>query len=115
MKKLFTSYFGRRNKDHVPVQIASYAPKSWNPPGKLFEPSLVWRHFTNRKKFVGDWRVDYNAQLSEMLATGELQAIIDRLPEGAVMLCWERDPATCHRTELANFLNQHRLAAVTEI
>ena len=115
MKKLFTSYFGRKYKDRVQVQIASYAPKGWNPPDKMFEPTLVWRNFTKRKQFVGDWRVDYNAQLSEMLATGELQAIIDRLPEGAVMLCWERDPATCHRTELANFLNQHRLAAVTEI
>jgi hypothetical protein len=115
MKKLFTSYYGRRNKDRVPVQISSYAPKSWNPPGKRFEASLVWRHFRDRKTFEGDWRDDYREQLEEMLASGELAKIVERLPEGAVMLCWEKDCTTCHRTELANFVNQHGLAHVEEV
>jgi hypothetical protein len=117
MKALMTSYFASRKHATLPaVSIASYAPKWWKPArGRLTEPSLVWRHFRTRKAFEGDWREDYRDQLAGMLEDGSLQAALDRMPEGAVMLCWEKDPATCHRTVLANFLTSHGLADVREL
>src|SRR5438552_11273198 len=112
MKTLFTSHYGKRHKDRAQVQISSYAPKGWNPPSKLFEPSLVWRHFVRRKEFKGDWRTDYLEQLKGMLADGSLQAALDRIPDGAVLLCWERDHCECHRKVLAEFLRENGMANV---
>ena len=81
----------------------------------LFEPSLVWRHFRNRKEFVGSWKGDYWHQLCDAIETGELQKTIKRIPDKSVLLCWCELCGYCHRGVLTRFLIEAKYANVIEI
>jgi len=61
-----------------------------------------------------EWRQAYRGELETALANGTLQQALDRLPEGAILLCHEADHCDCHRKVLAEFLNANGLAAVRE-
>lgn len=119
MKTLFTGYFGAAKKypeDKLQVRIASSGPAWWGAKKKSFQPNLVWRLFKAWKKgeWTGDGKADYMDQMDGLKKTGELQRVLDEIPDGSIMLCWETDVCTCHRGWLMEYLLKNEMAHVSE-
>ena len=121
MKQLWTTCYARAGKmphDWLKVQTSNVAPKWWQPANRTFLPDLapeamrkVW---AGAKMTDGEFDADYIRQLNRLLRSGKLRQMIDGLPENAVFLCYEADCADCHRSTLAQFINQNGLAQVDE-
>lgn len=123
MKALFTSYYGNRAlpKDALLVQASNTAPKWWEPNparrGAALELAPVWMKLAWAGKVELEdpaWVQHYTRQLAKLHASGRLAQIVDQLPDGAVLLCHEKDWNVCHRKVLAEFLTSHGYANVTE-
>jgi hypothetical protein len=119
MKKLFTGYFGAAKKypeSALQVRIASMAPQWWGAKLKSYQPKLVWRSFKVWKQglFKGDMKADYFEQMDLLKNTGELQTIIDSIPDQSILLCYEKDVCTCHRGWLLDYLVKNEMAEVSE-
>lgn len=113
MKHFVTTCYGRVSK--LPkgtrlVQTSNGAPDFMSRMGSLFEPDLTPEAFRNKT----DFRVEYPKQLERLYRSGKLQKIVERLPEGAALLCFEADHCDCHRKILAEFLTNKGLAVVSE-
>lgn len=113
MKRFLTTCYGRVSK--LPkgtklVQTSNGAPDFMSRMCALFEPDLTPEAFRNKT----DFRVEYPKQLERLYRSGKLQKIVDRLPDGAALLCFEADHCDCHRKILADFLNEKGLAEVHE-
>jgi len=118
MKKLWTSYYGRPlPKGAVRVQISNSRP-SWL--DKLIEAkelAPVWMKLAWAGQVEVDdpaWRAHYRDQLKHLDEQGVLKAIVEALPDGAFLCCYEKDAETCHRSELARFLMERGYAEVAE-
>jgi len=113
VKHLITTCYGRVSK--LPkgtklVQTSNGAPDFMSRMGSLFEPDLTPEAFRNKT----DFRVEYPKQLERLHRSGKLKQIVDRLPDGSALLCYEKDHCDCHRKILAEYLTSHGLANVTE-
>ena len=119
MKKLFTGYFAvaaKYTQDATQVRIASMYPRFWQAKIKTFQPLLVWRNFRMWKNglFKGDGKADYAEQMDLMVKSGELQKILAGIPDGSILLCYEKEFCTCHRSWLAEYLVKNQLADISE-
>lgn len=119
MKKLTTTCYGRTRQlppTVVQVQTSRMAPPYWDAEHK----AMVWE-FAPTKEILAaskrgeDWRTMYRWQLTQLASSGRLRELVEGLPDGAVLLCYEGDPKDCHRSILAEFINQTGLAIVTEL
>jgi len=79
----------------------------------VFDLAPTMRIFKMAKSGSPEWVAEYRQQL-EHLAKTTLPAIIEAIPEGAILLCWESDENECHRKILCDFLNETGLAQVVE-
>lgn len=103
---LYTSYFAKTT-DLPRYSIALYQPKGMGLPRKPeFAPSN--NIFNAAKKGVITFDefckqyyegLDFNEYIVLRKARG--------LPPNAALCCWEEDPAKCHRSILAQWLNEH--------
>lgn len=119
MKKLFTcSYSGQAKapKEMTRVRTSVGCPKGMG--DMLFEfdltPESMRKRFQGLPPEPGDWKEKYRAQMEKLHAKGTLKKIVDRLPENALLLCYEGRQCDCHRGILASFLVEHGLAEVEE-
>lgn len=121
MKKLFTSSYSRASsfpKDAVQVSISRSTPRWWplagakTLSGLQLAPSA--KTFQMAKSGKGDWQQAYFKEITLYYQTGNLEAWLNTLPEGAIMLCWEDRATECHRKILADYINGHALADVRE-
>jgi hypothetical protein len=116
MKQFLTSCYGRVKqlpKGSVLVQTSTSAPPWLGVSGMKLEAELAPKSFLTNPN-AKDWREKYRAQLVKLHKAGTLKEIVDRLPDGAVLLCYEADHCECHRKLLADFLVEHKLAIVKE-
>ena len=58
--------------------------------------------------------LNYRRQLEKLVITGRMKFVLDSLPDGAALLCFEADHNDCHRSQLAKFLTENNLAVVKE-
>ncbi len=103
---LYTSYFAKKT-DLQRYSIALYQPKGMGLPRKPeFAPST--NIFNAAKKGIITFDefckqyyegLDFNEYIVLRKARG--------LPPNAVLCCWEKDPAKCHRSILVQWLNEH--------
>lgn len=112
MKKLLTTCYGRISK--LPkgtklVRTSVTAPDFLSRMNHMFVPEFAPIHFKTT-----DWREQYSKQLDRLLKTGRLHKIMETIPDGAVLLCFEGDHNDCHRKILGDFIRYHGLAEVTE-
>lgn len=117
VKRLWTCYYGAWRKlpaRLVQVRISRTAPEWWQPATRRWEPALAPNDFVWAVRDVPEWEERYLLQLDGLRMSGELQRIVDRLPEGAVLLCWEPSPIGCHRTTLGAYLAEKFDVAVAE-
>lgn len=119
MKTLYTSCYGRAKsfpKDALQVQTSHGAPDWWKPQTwnglKRQEVFLKPKHMKDEGGKT--WQQHYREQLDELFQSGALKRIVDGLPEGALLLCFEADQKDCHRGVLAAYLNEKGLASVKE-
>lgn len=120
MKTLFTGCYGHmKHFAGRPLVRISWGAPRVKGLGLIPMTTLAWANFKAWKAgaFIGDAlerRADYIKQLDELRASGQLQRIIEALPDNAVLLCWEGDPNDCHRSWLSDYLTQHGLADIKE-
>jgi hypothetical protein len=80
----------------------------------VWEFAPIDKVFAMAKANIGDWRLSYRNQILSLEARGRLKQIVDSLPEGAVLLCWEGDHCECHRKVLAEVITELGYADVKE-
>lgn len=87
--------------------IARSQPKGMHLP-RLVELAPSANVFNAMKKGVLKWE-EYTEQYLERLAFNEYIVLrkVRGLRDNAVLCCWERDPAKCHRSLLARWLREH--------
>ena len=121
--KLYTSYFAMVKKLQEAgysnlVCIAGYAPKFYyEMEGVRFFPDLA-----PRKEWFLEWR---NRHLSNEWYVGKYNEtvlskldpkdVLNRLGDGAVMLCYEKPGDFCHRHLVADWLKQGTGVEVEEV
>jgi hypothetical protein len=119
MKRLWTTCYGRAKQlpeNLVQVQTSRSAPQWWQAKMKamVWEFAPIDKIFAMAKTKIGDWRLAYRNQIEALDGKGRLKEIIDELPEGAVLLCWEGDHCECHRKVLAEIITEKGYAEVSE-
>lgn len=101
--KFYTSYFASKAPKENKVCIAKkpyrFAPKL--PKAVALAPSNPWAE--------GDWKANYRADLDERFPTPEslMEYLkeVHALTEGTpILCCYEKNPAECHRSILAEYI-----------
>ena len=99
---LYTSYFSSKAPRGRKVCIAKWAPRYWQ------GPRVASLAPTNPK--AEDWQAAYLADLEARFPQGAgLKQVLERIETetpGAILCCYEADPAECHRRILANYARQ---------
>ena len=113
--KIYTSYFGNHRNYRqcgIPISIAYYYPSDYNyKKFKNFVSSkeilyLSWEKFTPiYQKILSRLNPDIILAKLEKLSRGQ----------DIVLLCWEKDPSHCHRTLVADWLQEHTGTFINEV
>lgn len=91
-------YAHRKTLPPQAVNVARWTPK-WVDESRMLHirclapNNEVWRLGKNG----GDWKAAYRRQLHGLAQRGDLADAMARLPDGAVLMCWEEDANDCHR------------------
>lgn len=112
---IYTSYYAnlRNIPDHIrPIAISSTIPEgmvlTWWP-----EFAPTWTMRTQYKK-TGD-RETFRRRYMERLGRIDLSGLAQKFPRGdVVLLCYEKDPVTCHRSILAEWFRDSLGISVQE-
>lgn len=108
MKQLFTSYFAKSGSHEKAINIASFGPnwfkgpsiKAFAPPGKLIGDY--------KKGLIGsdEYTVRYMEHIKS-IHKEEFETLLDNIPDGSILLCYERIDLFCHRHLLAGFIENN--------
>lgn len=122
MKRLLTTCYGRVK--HLPAgtlqfQTSNTSPEWWQPPTKRaaleLAPREFWKARSNPEQTQGiHWKARYREQLEDMLKDGSLRKVLESIPDGSAILCYESSCVDCHRGVFADFVNEKGLAEVRE-
>jgi uncharacterized protein YeaO (DUF488 family) len=116
MKRLFTGYYARHGKLAEALSISVVVPK-WYPRMRHF-PSLAptWKLVEAYKMGEIGWREYSTEYLSILERRGQTATeIVAKIPEGSVLLCYERPPEFCHRHLAAEWLMRSQQCTVEEM
>ena len=113
--ELRTSYYARWRPEHgVAVRTSVGTPRGWTGPLEHIRRITPYGAFGH-----DDWRERYEARLDRIDAAELAQRFADvsTRHDGRplVLLCFEKDPADCHRSVLAAWLAEHGLGPVREV
>lgn len=102
---IYTTYFAKLRS--LPKNIVPLAISNSVPPGvqvaQLRKLAPPWKCVTDYKR-TGD-REAFRQQYFEWLNLLGVEEVVNSLPAGNIALvCYEKDPATCHRSLLAEWL-----------
>lgn len=110
--KIYTSYFGNLRKipkGITPISIANYMPKGLNFSryNLLCPPVPVMNKHKQGGSFE-DFSNEYKAQVLSKLNAKDVIENLKYLSYGndIVLLCYEKDDTTCHRSILREWLNE---------
>jgi hypothetical protein len=108
-KRLWTSNFAslrRLPKDYLPVSISRGRPKWYHGRG-LDCLAPTWQMLRMSK-------VEYDRHYMQLLGGLDPQAVVDRLADNSVLLCWEQPGISCHRRLVAEWLEQGTKLVIPE-
>lgn len=113
MKALYTSYYGKAAKHPLAVAITSKPPHWFNGRAcKALAPP--WSLVDSYKK--GEITAEqYTSAYLGLLQSKNAQEIVDGLPDGAVLLCYEKPGEFCHRHLAAEWLMENAQVTITEL
>jgi len=111
-----TSNFSRSGSDPWAVAISRTQPKGWK--GRVYEELAPSWQLLNMVKMAGK-RLDpkeYACRYrEEVLSSLDAQKVFDDLDEDAILLCWEKPGAFCHRRLVAEWLEEELGISVPEV
>ncbi|MDF0591721.1 DUF488 family protein, N3 subclade [Candidatus Methanocrinis natronophilus] len=109
-----TSNFYRSGADPRAVAISRTQPKGWT--GRIYGPlAPSWRLLQAAKRGEID-EAEYSRRYrEEVLSRLDPAAVYADLGEDAVLLCWERAGAFCHRRLVAEWLEEELGVSVPEM
>ncbi len=107
-----TSYFASKAPKESKVCIAKKRPR-------FFPAGNLWvRELAPSNPWADDWAAAYRRDLETRFPQGrglrELLAGIEASVPDPVLCCYEKDPATCHRSVLAEYIREHLGMEVNE-
>jgi uncharacterized protein (DUF488 family) len=109
-----TSNFSRSGADPRAVAISRAQPRGWT--GRAYEPlAPPWRLLAaakNREIDESEYSRRYRAEVLSKLDPARVYA---DLGEDAVLLCWERAGAFCHRRLVAEWFEEELGVLVAEL
>ena len=109
-----TSNFSRSGADPRAVAISRTRPKGWT--GRAYEPlAPPWRLVQAAKSGEIDEEEYTRSFREEVLSKLDPAAVYADLGEDAVLLCWERAGAFCHRRLVAEWLEEELGVLVPEV
>lgn len=119
MKNLFTSYYAKSGRHPLAVSITAVQPRWCTISRSCPELSPTWSLVDGYKRGAIS-REEYTRLYLELLdyraATSKPAGqIVDQLPEGAVLLCYERTGSFCHRHLAAEWLMKHARVKILEL
>ena len=109
--RVSTSYFAKQMYNPNALAISNSAPKEYTGKiCKLLAPD--WEDVAHYKK-TGDNKplIEHYKDKLDKLGFDRVKLLI---PDGAVLLCWEKSSDFCHRHLLASFLREHGVSIVKE-
>jgi hypothetical protein len=111
---LKTSYFARSAKEPGAVSIARFPPKCYT--GARYLPLAPPPALLK----IGDWDIYRRRYHEEVLSVLDPDAVlgdlgVDEAGHDIVLLCFEKDPAHCHRGLVAAWFHETRGITVPEL
>lgn len=116
MKTLYTSYYARSGKNPAAISISVKPPRWYPRMAHNVDLAPTWELVDAYKKGdidANQYTVRYLELLEERGKTA--QEIVDSLPEGAVLLCYEKPSDFCHRHVAAQWLREGSDVQITEL
>ena len=109
-----TSNFSRSGFHPKAVAISRSQPRSWT--GRVFEPlAPSWRLVQEAKSGAIDEYEYIRRYREEVLSKLDSARVYADLGEDAVLLCWERSGAFCHRRLVAEWFEETLGISVPEV
>jgi len=109
-----TSNFARSGSHPRAVAISRTQPRGWT--GRAYEPlAPPWRLLQAAKSGAIDEEEYIRRYLEEVLSKLDPVRVYADLGEDAVLLCWERSGAFCHRRLVAEWLEEKLGVSVPEV
>jgi len=109
-----TSNFSRSGSHPEAVAISRTRPRGWT--GRIFEPlAPPWRLLSAAKSGEIDEAEYIRRYKEEVLSSLDPAAVYADLGEDAVLLCWERAGAFCHRRLVAEWFEEELGILVPEV
>ena len=105
-KRIFTSNFARKGSDPKAIAISAWPPKWYEGAGlSILAPTreLVLAAIRGEIE-MDDYDEQYIALLEERIE--DPQQIIDEIPNGSYLLCYEKPTDHCHRHVLREWMYQ---------
>ncbi|AET65437.1 hypothetical protein Mhar_2081 [Methanothrix harundinacea 6Ac] len=100
-----TSNFARSGSDPRAVAISRTQPRGWT--GRAYEPlAPPWRLLAAAKSGAIDEDEYIRRYRSEVLSKLDHATVYADLGEDAILLCWERAGAFCHRRLVAEWFEE---------
>ncbi len=109
-----TSNFARSGSHPRAVAISRTQPRGWT--GRVYEPlAPSWRLLAAAKSGAIDEDEYIRRYRAEILSKLDPAGVYADLGEDAVLLCWERSGAFCHRRLVAEWLEEELGVLVPEV
>lgn len=109
-----TSNFSRSGADPKAVAISRSQPRGWT--GRIFEPlAPYWRLVQMALSGAIDEDEYTRRYRAEVLSKLDPAGVYADLGENAILLCWERPGAFCHRRLVAEWFEEKLGVSVPEL
>jgi len=108
MKKIYTSNFARNGSNPNAIAISSIIPEWYN--GKEMRELLAPKFDLVKKTKDGTYSKEkYKEEYLKLLNDRQIvpEELIELLPDGAILLCYEKPGGFCHRRILAEWIKEH--------
>lgn len=104
MKKIYTSNYARKGADSKSIAISAWPPEWYEGRGmNIFAPKRELVMSIIRGEMDIDYYLDlYIQQLEETIE--DPQKLIDEIPDGSYLLCYEKPTDICHRHVLRKWI-----------
>ena len=109
-----TSHFSRSGSDPKAVAISRSQPQGWT--GRVYEPlAPSWRLVQEAKSGAIDEDEYIRRYREEVLSKLDPARVYADIGEDAILLCWERPGAFCHRRLVAKWFEEKLGVLVPEV
>jgi len=116
MKKIYTSNYARHGKNPLAVGISLYVPEWYEGRRLKYLAPLSDMVGKIKKNEVNYNQRKYTRDYLDILKARNVNAknLIDMLPDGALLLCYESPNDFCHRHVLADWVKRKTGFIITE-